>query len=106
MSIGTSAPLFTANAEHLIGTVAQARADLATALRERDEARAEARIERGLRLALEGRTAELEHHNRELRKANESWQERCFAQAPTAELPRYVPESVPVRRRSRRGRHQ
>lgn len=58
--------------------------------------------------AMERRVAELEHENRELRKANESWQVRCSAQAPTEPLPR-VPEASepPVRTRGRRrGRHQ
>lgn len=103
MSIDTSAP-FTATAEHLIDTVAQARADLATAIRERNEALGQARLERLWRESLEGEISRLMHENRELRKANLSWQERAAALAPTVELPRVQPE--PVRRRSRRGRHQ
>jgi len=67
---------------------------------------AERDVERRLRIAYEARIGELEHQNRELRKANETWQGRLAAMAPTVELPRYVPESAPVRRRGRRGRHQ
>lgn len=100
MSIDTSAPLFTATAGHLVDTVAEARETAAAALRELALVRAEAAIERCQRIAYEARIGELEHQNRELRKANETWQERLAAMAPTVVLPRYVPESDPVRRRS------
>lgn len=105
MSIDTS-PLFAATAERLEATVLEARETAAVALRELALARAEAAIERRQRIAYEARIGELEHQNRELRKANETWRDTLAAVTPTVELPRYVPESQPVRRRSRRGKHQ
>lgn len=113
MTIDTSAPLFTTTAEHLVETVTQARQALAVALRERDEARAEAAIQTRRGDALEAELWKASDGERVALNASAYWKARCLeAEAelhdrPTLELPRIPAEpEKPARRGRRRGKHE